>query len=68
VLTGMKSRTGANTSGGQDFIGAGAREVQNGISLDGVSIVSNLISANNAYTIGYIKALRDRVNTESKEV
>jgi hypothetical protein len=44
VLTGMKSRTGANTSGGQDFIGAGAREVQNSISLDGVSIVSNLIS------------------------
>jgi hypothetical protein len=44
VLTGMKSRTGANTSGGQDFIGAGAREVQNSISLDGVTIVSNLIS------------------------
>ena len=33
-----------------------------------VSIVSNLISANNAYTIGYIKALRDQVNTESKKV
>ena len=32
-----------------------------------MSIVSNLISANNAYTIGYIKALRDRVNTESKK-
>jgi hypothetical protein len=44
VLTGMKSRTGATTAGGQDFIGAGAREVQNSISLDGVSIVSNLIS------------------------
>src|SRR4029453_11813823 len=44
VLTGMKSRTGANTSGGQDFIGAGAREVQNSISLDGVSITSNLVS------------------------
>jgi hypothetical protein len=44
VLPGMKSRTGATTAGGQDFIGAGAREVQNSISLDGVSIVSNLIS------------------------
>lgn len=44
VITGMKSRTGSNTSGGQDFIGAGAREVQNSISLDGVSIVSNLVS------------------------
>ncbi len=44
VITGMKSRTGINTSGGQDFIGAGAREVQNSISLDGVSIVSNLVS------------------------
>ena len=36
--------------------------------LDRVSVVSNLISANNAYTIGYIKALRDRVNTESEKV
>lgn len=44
VITGMKSRTGMNTSGGQDFIGAGAREVQNSITLDGVSIVSNLVS------------------------
>src|SRR5262249_59185957 len=43
VLTGFKSRTGINTSGGQDFIGAGAREVQNSISLDGVSITSNLV-------------------------
>ncbi|HLJ14260.1 MAG TPA: TonB-dependent receptor [Bryobacteraceae bacterium] len=44
VITGMKSRTGAAASGGEDFIGAGAREVQNSISLDGVSIVSNLIT------------------------
>ena len=44
VITGLKSRTGMNTSGGQDFTGAGAREVQNSISLDGVSITSNLVS------------------------
>ena len=44
VITGFKSRTGSTSSGGQDFIGAGAREVQNSISLDGVSIVSNLVS------------------------
>jgi hypothetical protein len=44
VIPGMKSRTGATAAGGEDFIGAGAREVQNSISLDGVSIVSNLIN------------------------
>lgn len=44
VITGFKSRTGSTSSGGEDFIGAGAREVQNSISLDGVSIVSNLVS------------------------
>ena len=44
VITGMKSRTGSNASGGEDFIGAGTREVQNSISLDGVSIVSNLVT------------------------
>jgi hypothetical protein len=43
VLPGMKSRTAATAAGGEDFIGAGAREVQNSVSLDGVSIVSNLI-------------------------
>ncbi len=44
VIAGFKSRTGSSSSGGEDFIGAGAREVQNSISLDGVSIMSNLIS------------------------
>jgi hypothetical protein len=44
VIPGMKSRTAATAAGGEDFIGAGAREVQNSISLDGVSIVSNLIT------------------------
>src|ERR1700704_1404150 len=44
VIPGMKSRTGATAAGGEDFIGAGSREVQNSISLDGVSIVSNLIN------------------------
>jgi hypothetical protein len=44
VLPGMKSRTAATASGGEDFIGAGGREVQNSISLDGVSIVSNLVT------------------------
>jgi hypothetical protein len=44
VIPGFKSRTGSSSSGGEDFIGAGTREIQNSISLDGVSIVSNLIS------------------------
>jgi hypothetical protein len=44
VITGMKSRTGSGSSGGEDFIGAGTREIQNSISLDGVSVVSNLVT------------------------
>jgi len=44
VLPGMKSRTGATAAGGEDFIGPGARAAQNSISLDGVSVVSNLIN------------------------
>jgi hypothetical protein len=44
VITGFKSRTGSTSSGGEDFIGAGSREIQNSISLDGVSIVSNLVT------------------------
>src|SRR5579872_835693 len=44
VIPGMKSRTAGTAAGGEDFIGAGAREVQNSISLDGVSIVSNLVT------------------------
>jgi len=49
----------------ESYVNSSAREAT---PLDGVSIVSNLISANNAYTIGHIKAPRDRVNTESKKV
>jgi carboxypeptidase family protein len=44
VIPGMKSRTAPTAAGGEDFIGPGAREVQNSISLDGVSVVSNLIN------------------------
>jgi hypothetical protein len=44
VITGMKSRVVATAAGGEDFIGAGTREVQNSINLDGVSIMSNLIT------------------------
>jgi hypothetical protein len=29
---------------GEDFIGAGQREIQNSLNLDGVSIMNNLIS------------------------
>lgn len=41
VLPGLKA---SNTVSGQDFIGAGTREVQNSIALDGISIVNNLIT------------------------
>ncbi|HKR61482.1 MAG TPA: carboxypeptidase-like regulatory domain-containing protein, partial [Pyrinomonadaceae bacterium] len=42
VLNGFK--TTGNPGGGQGFIGAGTREIQNSISLDGVSIMTNLIT------------------------
>src|SRR5262249_31305464 len=32
------------TRAGEDFIGAGTREIQNSIALDGISIVNNLIT------------------------
>ncbi len=42
VIPGLKATTGVPP--GQDFIGAGAREIQNSLSLDGISILNNLIS------------------------
>ena len=42
VLPGQKSANGVPP--GEDFIGAGTREIQNSISLDGISIVNNLIT------------------------
>jgi hypothetical protein len=43
VLLGMKSSP-TGTPPGEDFIGAGTREIQNSLSLDGISIMSNLIT------------------------
>ncbi len=43
VLPGRKTPSG-NPGGAQGFIGAGTREIQNSISLDGVSIMNNLIT------------------------
>ena len=42
VIQGLKTTTGFPP--GMDFIGAGTREVQNSISLDGISVVNNLIT------------------------
>jgi hypothetical protein len=42
VIQGLKTTTGYPP--GEDFIGAGTREIQNSISLDGISIVNNLIN------------------------
>ena len=42
VIPGQKAANG--TPPGEDFIGAGTREIQNSISLDGISIVNNLIT------------------------
>jgi hypothetical protein len=43
VLLGPKASTTA-TPPGDDFIGAGTREVQNSMALDGISIITNLIT------------------------
>ena len=43
VLSGFKTPS-TLPGGGEDFIGPGTREVQNSISLDGVSIMTNLIN------------------------
>ncbi|HZQ51166.1 MAG TPA: TonB-dependent receptor [Bryobacteraceae bacterium] len=42
VLPGQKAANGVPP--GEDFIGAGTREIQNSLSLDGISIVNNLIT------------------------
>ncbi|MDQ2775788.1 MAG: TonB-dependent receptor, partial [Acidobacteriota bacterium] len=42
VLPGQKSANGVPP--GEDFIGAGTREIQNSVSLDGISIMNNLIT------------------------
>ena len=47
VLLGFKGNAAADP--GPDFIGAGTREVENDISLDGVSIMNNLISKSQFY-------------------
>jgi hypothetical protein len=43
VLTGTKS-SATGTPPGEDFNGAGTREIQNSMSLDGISIMNNLIT------------------------
>jgi outer membrane receptor protein involved in Fe transport len=43
VISGFKAPSGL-PGGGEDFIGPGTREVQNSISLDGVSIMTNLVN------------------------
>ncbi|HEX4164452.1 MAG TPA: TonB-dependent receptor [Bryobacteraceae bacterium] len=42
VLPGQKSANGIPP--GEDFIGAGTREIQNSVSLDGIAIMNNLIT------------------------
>jgi outer membrane receptor protein involved in Fe transport len=42
TISGLKGTNG--TPPGEDFIGAGTREIQNSIALDGISIVNNLIT------------------------
>ena len=43
VIAGFKGAAG-NPGGGEGYIGAGLREITNSVSLDGVSIMSNLIT------------------------
>lgn len=43
VLPGFKGAAG-NPGGGEDFIAAGVREIQNLVTLDGVSLMNNLIT------------------------
>jgi hypothetical protein len=43
VIPGRKNPTG-NPGGGEGYIGAGTREIQNSVSLDGVSMMNNLIT------------------------
>ncbi|MCU1257472.1 MAG: hypothetical protein JWO80_357 [Bryobacterales bacterium] len=55
VIQGLKTTTGFPP--GIDFIGAGTREVQNSISLDGISIVNNLIT--NTSTRPMVEAIQE---------
>ncbi len=43
VIPGLKNPAG-NPGGGEGYIGAGTREIQNSVSLDGVTIMNNLIT------------------------
>jgi hypothetical protein len=43
VIAGLKTPS-SNPGNGEGFIGAGTREIQNSLSLDGISIMSNLIT------------------------
>src|SRR4051794_25020704 len=43
VIPGLKTPTG-NPGGGEGYIGAGLREISNSVSLDGVSLMNNLIT------------------------
>jgi hypothetical protein len=43
VIPGLKSPSG-NPGGGEGYIGAGLREITNSVSLDGVSLMNNLIT------------------------
>jgi len=45
VIQGLKGTNG--TPPGEDFIGAGSREIENSVTLDGISIVNNLITTTN---------------------
>ncbi len=45
VIAGLKGSNGVPP--GEDFIGAGAREIQNEVTLDGVSLMNNLITTTN---------------------
>jgi len=55
VIQGLKTTTGFPP--GKDFIGAGTREVQNSISLDGISIANNLIT--NPPTGPWVEAIQE---------
>jgi Carboxypeptidase regulatory-like domain/TonB dependent receptor len=55
VIQGLKTTTGFPP--GEDFIGAGTREIQNSISLDGISIANNLIT--NTSTRPMVEAIQE---------
>lgn len=55
VIQGLKTTTGFPP--GEDFIGAGTREIENSIALDGISIVNNLIT--NTSTQPMVEAIQE---------